>query len=514
MSLPISNRLSVFPFLLVLLAFGGIELPCSNAVANQTVEEDRPNIVFLLTDDQATISMGCYGNPDVKTPCLDQLAADGVRFNRHYVTTAICMASRANIMTGLYEFRTGCNFEYGKMTNKHWKNSYPMLLRKAGYRTAFAGKFGFQVDGLEARLKGLPEDDFDQWGGGPGQTSYQTAKNKSMSEYAKDYPHSTLSYGEFSKRFIRTSVSEKKPFCLSISFKASHRPVTPDPKFKDIYKDTVFKKPSNYGRENGQHLSAQSKTGRQYPRFEEWGYSNNYNEVMKKYNQQIYAVDVVVGQIRDELQKLDVANNTIIIFTADNGFLCGSHGYGSKVIPYEESTRVPLIVFNPKMPSQANFVSDALTGSIDLAPTILEYAGVEPPKGIDGVSLVPVVADRNAEVRKSLAIMNFWGPKSANSFGVVTKKWKYIYWYSQENDMVATEELFDMGLDRSESVNVAGEEISDTNLAELNRMRELYDKHLYEVKDKAINSDYGKYKDLFDRKQSWESKKAILEGQK
>ncbi len=118
---------------------------------------EHNNVVFLLTDDQASLSLGCYGNEQVKTPNIDSLAADGLIFDRHYVTTAICMASRANIMTGLYEYRTGCNFGYGKMTEQNWLNSYPMLLRKSGYRTAFAGKFGFEVEGR----KGLPEGDFD-----------------------------------------------------------------------------------------------------------------------------------------------------------------------------------------------------------------------------------------------------------------------------------------------------------------------------------------------------------------
>ena len=111
----------------------------------ELLSNQEPNVVFLLTDDQATISMGCYGNSQVKTPNLDALAADGVIFDRHYVTTAICMASRCNIMTGLYEFRNGCNFGYGKLPLKLWKNSYPMLMRSAGYRTAIAGKIGFEV---------------------------------------------------------------------------------------------------------------------------------------------------------------------------------------------------------------------------------------------------------------------------------------------------------------------------------------------------------------------------------
>ena len=159
--------------------------------------------MFLMSDDQSCYSMGCYGNQDVQTPNLDQLAADGLVFNNHYDTTAICMASRASVMTGMFEYKTGCNFSHGPLTREKWERSYPVLLRSAGYRIAFAGKFGFEVvSDAESNDPSLPSGDFDRWGGGPGQTSYETVKNRSMAQYAKEYPHSTLSYGTFGRDFI------------------------------------------------------------------------------------------------------------------------------------------------------------------------------------------------------------------------------------------------------------------------------------------------------------------------
>jgi arylsulfatase A-like enzyme len=333
-----------------------------------------------------------------------------------------------------------------------------------------------------------------------------------MAKYAQKFPHSTLSYAAFARDFIRQSVADQQPFCLSISFKASHRPVTPDPQFDEVYAETVFTKPENFGREQGRHLAPQSKTGRQYPRFEEWGYATQYDEVMRKYNQQIHAVDVAVQLIREELKTQGVDKNTVIIFTSDNGFLCGSHGYGSKVLPYEESARVPLIIYDPQHPvSGKQKRCDALTGSIDLAPTILELANVAPPAGIDGLSLVRLLDNPGSSIRDSLSIMNFWGPDTTHSFGVVTKKWKYLYWYSQENDMVPTEELFDMTGDRFESANAA---MDDQNLPELNKMRERYDREVYDIKEKSINEIYRKFNVLFDRKQPWESKKQLLSDSK
>ncbi len=475
-------------------------LACSSLAAG------RPNLVFLLTDDQATITMGCYGNPDAQTPHLDRLAADGMVFDNHYDTTAICMASRANVMTGMYEYKTGCNFEHGAMLRTHWEKSYPVLLRKAGYRTAFAGKFGFEVAEVPKTKGVLPADAFDRWGGGPGQTTYTTAKNKSMTAYAKDYPHSTLSYGAFGRDFIRASRDSGKPFCLSISFKASHRPVTPDPRFDDVYANKTFTKPVNYGRQAGEHLSRQSKQGRQYERFESWNYDKDYDGVMRRYHQQIYGVDVAVGMIRDALKANGVADNTVVIFTSDNGFLCGSHGYGSKVLPYEESTRVPLIVFDPRHANSGKHLrSGALTGNVDFAPTLLTLAGLPVPANMDGKNLMPLYDDPQAAIHASLPLINVWGPKACHSLGVITKDFKYVYWHYGADDFTPVEELFHLARDPHELHNAA---LNPEQKPQLERMRGLYDAAVAAWKKEAVPyHNYQPFGTLFDRRIPWDEKK-------
>jgi arylsulfatase A-like enzyme len=260
------------------------------AISGSQVSGQKPNIIFLMADDQNVGSVGCYGNKEVITPNMDKLGTEGIMFTRHYNTTAISMASRASVMTGMYEYKTGTNFDHGNMKPEVWRKSYPVLLREAGYLTAFAGKFGFEVEGL-----GICENDFDIWGGGPGQTFYETQKNLSMAKYAKDFPHETLSYGAFSRDVIREAVKQDKPFCLSVSFKAPHHPVTPDPKFDAVYAGKSFTKPANFGREAGAHMSEQSKQGRQYRRFHDWKYSTDYDGVMAKYYQLVYAIDVAIG---------------------------------------------------------------------------------------------------------------------------------------------------------------------------------------------------------------------------
>ncbi len=479
-------------------------------LANPVAGDERPNIILLLSDDQTTWSMGCYGVPDVETPQMDRLAQDGLIFDRHYVSTAICMASRASIMTGNYEYRTGCNFEHGPLLSEHWSRSYPVLLRAAGYRTAFAGKFGFLVSEAPGAPGRLPSADFDRWGGGPGQTYYQTGRNPSMKRYAAEYPHSTRAYGAFGSDFIRDSAAQDRPFCLSLSFKAPHRPVTPDPEYDLLYANRTFTKPPNYGRRYGEHFSLQSRQGRQYVRFAEWGYETDYDRVMARYHQQIYAIDVALGMIREALEDAGVADRTVIVYTSDNGFLCGSHGYGSKVLPYEEASRVPLIVYDPRH-SELNGQGRrcrSLTGNIDLAPTVLEWAGVPIPEDIDGRSLVPLYRDPAQSVRERLALINVWGPAPVHSLSVVSREWKYVFWPFGAGRFTPTEELYHLAADRWELSDLSSDPESRPQLL---AMRRAYDRELENWNEKAVPyHGYRRFGTIFDRNLSWPEKRRRL----
>lgn len=465
-----------------------LALPAWVGAQDAKPAERRPNIVFLLTDDQATDTLGCYGNPDVQTPQIDRLAAEGMAFDRHYVTTAICMASRASIITGKFEYRHGCNFSRGPLLDRHWQQSYPVLLRRAGYLTAMAGKIGFLV-AKQAKGKGrLPATDFDAWGAGPGQTHYETARNPSIARYAADHPHATRAYGAFGRDFIARAAQAGKPFCLSISFKAPHRPATPDPAYADLYKDKVFRRPANYGREHGAHLSQQSRQGRQYKRFVSWGYRDRFDEVMAVYHRQIHAVDVAVGMIRKALAEHGVADNTVVVFTSDNGFFCGAHGYGSKVLPYEESARVPLIIYDPRHPNSGRKLrSRALTGAVDFAPTFLRLAGLEVPAATDGRDLMPLYADPGGQHHASLPLINVWGPRATHCLAVVTATAKYVWWPYAGGGMRPGAELFDLVEDPLEKRNF----VADPQRKELlQRMEGFYDLQLRRWRAGAVD-DHG-----------------------
>lgn len=469
--------------------------------------EDRPNIIFLFSDDQTVRAAGCYGNKDIVTPHLDQLAADGTRFTNHYNTTSICMASRCCVLTGLYEYRHGCNFDHGDLERRFFEASYAAKLRRAGYFTGFAGKIGFVLQGEPFDVF---EKEFDVWAGGPGQTDYVTAKNKGIARYADKYPHCSRAYGAWAQDFLKSAKSSGKPFCMSISFKAPHLPFTPDPIDMKHYEGKTFTRPANYGVENGRHLSPQVMTSRAATGYREW--IEDYDDTAAKYYALITGVDAALGMIRQGLASEGLAENTVIIFTSDNGYNSGSHGFGDKVIPYEEGSKSPLVIYDPRVDKKhAGQVSDAITANVDMAATIFALSGVPAPEGIDGKDLLPLLEKPGQQVRTHLPLFNFWGTESAQSMAIVTPGWKYIHWYYAK-DVKATEELFQLSTDSIEMFNTAE---NSPQAGQLDAMREFYDRELARLTSKIISGhDYEQYPTLFSRTVPWEKKEPLLKGRK
>jgi arylsulfatase A-like enzyme len=223
----------------------------------------------------------------------------------------------------------------------------------------------------------------------------------------------------------------------------------------------------------------------------------------------VTGMDAAVGMIREGLDREGLAENTVIIFTSDNGYNSGSHGFGDKVIPYEEGSKSPLIIYDPRLPKQhAGAVSEAVTANVDMAATIFALAEVPAPEGIDGRSLVPLLTDPTGRVRETLPLFNFWGIQSAQSMAVVTPEWKYIYWYYGGDGMMPTEELFHLGRDRYEMATLAKDPNYDTELA---AMRRRYDAELAAIKAKVVpGHGHEAYPVLFDRTVAWEEKAPLL----
>jgi len=474
--------------------------------------QKRPNIILLLTDDQYFRTLGCYGNPQVKTPNFDQLAADGYVFDRAYDTTSICMASRSQIMTGMYEYKTGCNFQHGPLTVDKWEKSYPILLREAGYYSSFVGKFGFAVkptaDGTSNYHTNadMPMDSFDEWFGWPGQGSYHTEENEFVASYAKKYPHVTRAVGAVSQDFIKRAAKQNQPFCLSVSFKASHSPLSPDPFFDDVYADTVWETLPNYDAAGAAHIPQQAKCGRQFLNIKDFR-PDKYQVSMRKYNQLVYGIDYAVGMIREELKRQGVADNTVILYLTDNGYSCGAHGMGGKVLPYEEPSRSPMIIFDPRRPGGKRV--KGLAANIDMAPTILDLAGLPIPENMDGKSLLPLLDNpNNGRVHDSILLINAWGSAPTHSLAVVTEEYKYIYWpYSHK--MEAAEELYNLNNDPYEMNNLAvNPEYQDV----LKRIQKHYDQMLSFWKNSCVKEgNYPVFGKIYDRHISWEEKLAAMD---
>jgi arylsulfatase A-like enzyme len=469
--------------------------------AGVAANPSRPNIVFLFSDDQTARAIG-HENPEVITPHLDRLAREGVRFTNHYNNTSICMASRSSVLTGLFEHRHGCNFEHGDLERRFLEQSYPVLLRRAGYYTGFAGKLGFDLQGekFEA-IAGF----FDQWAGGPGQTFYETAKNPGIARYAERYPHCSRAYAAWAADFLREAKASGKPFCLSISFKAPHLPFTPDPQDAKLYAGRTFTRPPNYGVEKGRHLSAQARTSRAATGYREW--INAYDESAAAYYALITGVDAAVGMIRESLAREGLAENTVIIFSSDNGYNMGAHGFGDKVLPYEEASRSPLIIHDPRRPAASRGrTSAALTGQVDIAATIHAFAGVPAPADIDGRNLLPLLDDPAGRVRDAMPLFNYWGIASAQSLAIVAPGWKYIFWAHGADGLRPTEELFDLANDPHEMANVASDPRHAVVLANLRRR---YDAELAAIAATRIEGHgYEKYPVLFSRTIPWSEKPA------
>ncbi len=493
---------------------------CVSAQQKTTIQKqttEKPNIIFILADDHTYNAAGFNGSEIVKTPNLDKLANNGIVFDNYYNTTAICLASRAQIMTGMMEYQTGCNFMHGSLTQDQFQKSYPVLMRNAGYEVSFAGKFGYPVtpeiskDSKHHTYDKLPVAEFDEWRGGTGQTDYDTKVNEYIKEYATEHKHSTTAYGAWASDYIKKQVKSDKPFCMSISFKAPHIPNTPDPQFDSVYEGVTFPYQENYGKENGEHLAEQARNGRQWLNlFKKYGYEpNKYQESVRKYYQLIYGVDYAVGMIMETLKATGLDKNTVIIYTSDNGYYLGSHGFGGKVLPYEEGVKAPFIYFDPRSKNMGKQLrSRSLAGNIDVAPTILALANQTIPENMSGKSILPIINNPKNAIREYLPVVNMWGTAPTQILSIQTEDFKYLYWPYEGHNMKATEELFDKKNDVLEMKNLAAD---SSHKKELEKLRKFYDEEVAFIKKNGIDyNDYGFYKSFFDRNVTWDKKEALI----
>ncbi len=364
---------------ILLVAFAGVQEVTA-------AEPSRPNVIFFLSDDHRSDLLGCAGHPVLKTPTIDRLAANGVRFDHMFVTTSICAATRATLLTGLYERTHKFTFRTPPIAQQFCQSSYPALLRAAGYRTGFVGKFGVGVAG------GSREEMFDFFqslGRGPYFKKQPDGSLRHVSEIA----------GDHAIRFLEEQ-DAKKPFCLSVSFNAPHAEDGdkenhyPWPKAVDGLYDDVTVPPAHLSDpavfESQPDFLKNSFNRTRW--FWRWDTPEKYQKNVRAYFRMISGVDHVMGRVLAELEKLGMADNTVVIFSGDNGYYLASRGFAGKWSHYEESLRVPLVVYDPRLPKadRGRVVSNVVL-NVDVAPTIVDLAGLDAPGGYQGHSLVPLV---------------------------------------------------------------------------------------------------------------------------
>ena len=352
--------------------------------------EKQPNIIFFLSDDHRWDRLGSAGHPFLKTPTLDRLAKEGVRFSNMFVTTSICAASRATILTGLYERTHQFTFRTRPIDSRFSQASYPVLLRKAGYKTGFIGKFGVNV--LQQDREAM-FDSFQPIGRAPFFKKQPDGSLRHESELA----------GDRAIEFIDQHKGSG-PFCLSVSFNAAHaedgdkRPGIghfPWPKAVDgLYEDVPIKAPRlSDPKIFESHPEFMKKSMNRIRFFWRWDTPEKYATNLRAYYRMITGIDGVIGRVAKHLEKAGVADNTIIIFSGDNGYYEGQRGFAGKWSHYEESLRVPLIIYDPRADkNRRGNVAKPMALNTDIAPTILGYAGVKLPGHYQGRSLRPIMS--------------------------------------------------------------------------------------------------------------------------
>jgi arylsulfatase A-like enzyme len=360
----------------------------ATVVAETPATAERPNIVFLLIDDQRNDTLGCAGHPIIKTPVIDRLASDGVRFRNAFVTTSICAASRASFLTGLYERTHGFTFGTPPLSRAHMLNSYPVLMRAAGYRTGFVGKYGVKTQGK------IEKDLFDVYKPHNRNPYFHRQADGSLR-------HETEVAGDSAIAFLESNPKDK-PFCLSVSFNAVHAEDNdkldhfPWPKaVNGMYDDVTIPAPRLSDPaifENQPEFLKNSMNRKRY--FWRWDTPEKYQKNIRAYYRMISGVDHVTGRIRAALETLGVADNTVIIYMGDNGYYMGDRGFAGKWSHYEQSLRVPLIVYDPRAPRAARgVVRDEIALNVDVPATMLDLAGVERPVSYQGEALSPLLRD-------------------------------------------------------------------------------------------------------------------------
>jgi arylsulfatase A-like enzyme len=436
---------------------------CTGLIAQQ---EDRLNVLFLGVDDLRT-ELNSYGCSHMKTPNIDRLAEMGLQFNRAYVQQAVCAASRASFLTGCRPNTTTVNYPYNDFFTEQFVGSHPTMpvtFARNGYYTRTLGKIHHGY-----KDKGLTEDHF--YPGRlpiPGRPDLTNSQWFVWRDTVPPWAHPDLPDGEFedgniadeTMATIRRASISGKPFFIATGFKKPHLPFVCPKKYYDLYDHDSIRLSPNPELDPSQDSITAIKWGAvDWNNFRETGIDNKAARELKHHYQACVSfIDAQVGRILDELERLDLVDNTVIMFWSDHGYHLGDHGLWCKHTNYERATRVPLIVYSPGMTS-AGRQTRALVEYVDMYPTLLDLCGLEIPDWIEGLSMVPVLEDPGREWKNAAFSQYPRDGGKIEGYSVRTANFRYTEWIDNwSKGEVFHRELYDHRIDSLETRNLAGEE--------------------------------------------------------
>jgi N-acetylglucosamine-6-sulfatase len=427
--------------------------PVPHEVIAQRLPGVKPrNVVFILSDDHRYDAMSFLGHQFARTPQMDALAREGVHCRNALVTTSLCSPSRASILTGLYTFR------HRVIDNNRpippGTIYFPQYLQQAGYDTAFIGKWHMGGESDD------PQPGFNHWvsfrGQGwylppnPGYTLNVNGKRVKQKGYITD------ELTDYAVEWLEQQKPAEKPFFLYLSHKAVHAEFTPATRHEGQFKGKPFQRPQT-------EALAAMQTGTT-PRWlrdqrNSWhGVDFPYHSSLdiesyyKRYCETLSGVDDSIGRVMAQLRKMGVADETLVIYMSDNGFMFGEHGLIDKRVAYETSIRVPLLLRCPELFKGGTVIPQAVA-NLDIGPTVLAAAGLAAPPHMDGRSFLPLAQGRTVPWREHFLYVYYWEknfPQTPTTFAIRSDRYKYITYYGLWN----ADELYDLQNDPQETKNL------------------------------------------------------------
>ncbi len=419
-------------------------------------QNDRPNIIFMLIDDQRYDALSMLDHPFIETPNIDKLAKNSVYFKEAFVTTSLCSPSRASMVTGQYAHK------HDVIDNDSDLNpntpTYPKELQKAGYKTAFIGKW-HMGEASDARRPG-----FDYWVSFEGQGKYINPKLNVDGDRKEIKGHITDVLTDLAVDYIKAQAANDEPYFLCLSHKAVHENFTPTERHHEKYIDEKITYPDSYADTDDNYKGKPEWLKKQRKSWH--GAERNFVDgdrvegddlarMIQIYNECMLGVDESVGAVVKTLEKLGELENTVIIYMSDNGYLLGEHGLIDKRVMYEESIRIPAFLHWGEKIKEGS-VNNEFVLNIDIAPTILDIAGVEKPATMHGESFLPLALGEDVQWRKDFLYEYFvdhMAVQTPTIYGLRTKQYSYMTYHGVWD----TYELYDMNKDPKQMNNLLGD---------------------------------------------------------